>query len=347
MLVLMALVTTFMAGPALRLIDPRGELGAPPEEEVRVAGRAAAVPGTVVPSRAVLVAFQNERALDSLMAIAEPMATAGEAREIIIVQLVTVQPLATGLSMVSRVIQDATVGLAARAAALSSRGVSARTVAFSSPDPGSDVVRLASEQNVDLVLMEGRRPLLGNGVPRGAVGAVLGRAPCDVAVLVERDSAIAMPDAAHPVVVPFSGADHDWTALELGALLARSHGAPLHLLGAEAAGDSEGRDASRLLASASLVVQRYAGVQAETVLAPSGRSGVLDAAAGAGILVIGLSERWREEGLGPVRSEIAQSASAPTLFVRRGERTGALAPKDAATRFAWSTVGVPPSGMGG
>src|SRR6266540_2373403 len=37
MLVVMALVTTFMAGPALRLLDPRGELGTSPEEELRAA----------------------------------------------------------------------------------------------------------------------------------------------------------------------------------------------------------------------------------------------------------------------------------------------------------------------
>ena len=47
-------------------------------------------------------------------------------------------------------------------------------------------MRLASEEEVDLILLDGRRPLLGEGVPRGAVGQVLEQAPCDVAVLVER-----------------------------------------------------------------------------------------------------------------------------------------------------------------
>ena len=37
MLVIMALVTTFMAGPALRLLDPKNELGAPVEEELEEA----------------------------------------------------------------------------------------------------------------------------------------------------------------------------------------------------------------------------------------------------------------------------------------------------------------------
>jgi hypothetical protein len=65
------------------------------------------------------------------------------------------------------------------------------------------------------------------------------------------------------------------------------------------------------------------------------------ATAGAGLLVIGLSERWREEGLGPVRREIAAAAPAPILFVRRGLRPGALAPAGDVTSFGWSSPGVP------
>jgi hypothetical protein len=60
--------------------------------------------------------------------------------------------------------------------------------------------------------------------------------------------------------------------------------------------------------------------------------------------VVGLSERWREEGVGTTRAEIARSAPVATLFVRRGARQGALAPPDGVTRFAWSTTGPQPPG---
>jgi len=121
-------------------------------------------------------------------------------------------------------------------------------------------------------------------------------------------------------------------------------GAPLKLLGAGHAtsgkdGDGE-RDASRLIGNASLVVQQLAGIPAEPVLVDPGPA-VIEAARSAGLLVIGLSDRWRQEGLGPVRSEIAKTAPAPTLFVRRGERPGALAPKEDMTRFRWSSAGPP------
>jgi len=38
-------------------------------------------------------------------------------------------------------------------------------------------------------------------------------------------------------------------------------------------------------------------------------------------------------------SQIARTAPVSTLFVRRGSRQGALAPRDGLTRFTWSSVG--------
>ena len=138
------------------------------------------------------------------------------------------------------------------------------------------------------------------------------------------------------MIVPFGAAEHDWAALELGAWVARATGAPLRLIGAASDRPEDGRDASRLLADASLIVQRTAGIAAEPLLTTPGRDSVMTAAAGAGLLVVGLSERWRQEGLGKVRSEIAQAPPAPTVFVRRGPRPGGLAPAESRTRFTWS-----------
>lgn len=67
-----------------------------------------------------------------------------------------------------------------------------------------------------------------------------------------------------------------------------------------------------------------------------GPTAVLDAAEGAALLVIGLSDRWRQEGLGEARGALARSAPVPVLFVRRGHRPGALAPPEDVTRFTWS-----------
>ena len=169
----------------------------------------------------------------------------------------------------------------------------------------------------------------------GDAGLVLEQAPCDVALLV--DSGGSLRDG--PVLVPFGAGAHDWAALELGAWVARAVDAPLRLIGA-ADRKERGRDASRLLADASLIVQRTAGVLAEPYLANPGRRGITAVAAGAGLLVVGLSDRWRKEGLGRARSELAAAPPAPTVFVRRGTRPGGLAPAETRTRFGWSLTGV-------
>jgi Kef-type K+ transport system membrane component KefB len=339
-MVLVALVTTFMTGPILRLLDPGGTLAVRPEDEL-----AAAAPGVPAPERAILVAPQDGRHLDALLELAEPLARSQPPRELLLARLLVPSRIATGPAADDHELTQVAADLHRRRERLRAAGLAVRSVAFTSADPAGDLLRLAGEQPIDLILLDGRRPLLGEGVPRGPVGEVLLRAPCDVAVLVQRERWPMTVDRAHPVLVPFGGADSDWAALELGAWVASSYGAPLRLLGAT--GDDAGRrDASRLLGNASLVLQQLAGVPAEPLLIEPGREGVLRAAEGAGLLVVGLSERWREEGLGATRAEIARTAPVPTLFVRRGARQGALAPPDSVTRFAWSTVGPEPPGSG-
>jgi hypothetical protein len=180
------------------------------------------------------------------------------------------------------------------------------------------------------VLIAARVDALRTQLPGGDLGAVVADAPCDVALIAGGDG---MQPRTGPVLVPFGAAQHDWAALELGAWIARAYGAPLQLVGSVA---GEERDASRLLADASLILQRTAGVSAEPVLAEPGPTGMLAAAERARMLVVGLSERWRREGLGDTRTTLAERAAAPVLLVARGPRPGGLAPPETRTRFTWS-----------
>ena len=343
MLVLMALVTTFMAGPALRLLDPKNELGAPVEEELEEA-RAQSVsefPALPIPEQSILVAPQSDGALPQLRSLAEPLARSQPPRELILAKLVRPPRGAAargGLQTENRLLSEASDEMNRVRLDLIESGIAARAVAFVSTDLGADLARLAQADEIALVLTDGRRPLLGEGVPRGDVGTLLREAPSDVAVLVAKEGQDVLPSPDAGIVVPFGGVEHDWAALELGAWIASATGAPLTLLGA--AGQTEDRArVSRLLADAGLLVQQYGGISAQPVVAEGGREGVIEAAAGAGLLVVGLSDRWREEGLGPTRSEIARAAPAPVLFVRRGTRPGALAPREDVTRFSWSGAG--------
>jgi hypothetical protein len=208
--------------------------------------------------------------------------------------------------------------------------------AFTTGDPAQDIMRLASRSEVDLVLVPTPANLARNGVIEGVLDTLLRDALCDVAVLLAEEPGSA-GDA--PVLVPFGGGEHDWAALELGAWLAGGSGRPLHVLGTTAATDVGGRDASRLLADAGLLVQRTSGVTPVPRLVAPGHQGIVEIVEDGGLVVIGLTERWTEEGLGQTRWEIARTAAAPVLFVRRGLRPGGLAPDVSATRYGWSVAG--------
>jgi DNA-binding SARP family transcriptional activator len=272
--------------------------------------------------RAILVASSLD-SLQTLLSLVEPLAAA-PGHELILAGIVgdDERPILARIA----------AALNSQREQLATRGVSARAAAFTSAERGADLVRLASEQDVDLLVVDAPPDVLRDEVPRGELGAVLLHAPCDVALLAAEDGR-SLP--AGPVIVPFGAARDDWAALELGAWIARAHGAPLRLVGSVA---GETRDASRLLADASLVVQRTAGVPAEPMLAEPGPDGLLAAAERSRVLVIGLSERWQREGLGVTRLTIAERAAAPVLFVRRGPRPGGLAPPQTRTHFTWSVA---------
>jgi DNA-binding SARP family transcriptional activator len=275
-------------------------------------------------ARTILALPGDAAAIGPLVEIARDLALEG-ANELVAVALVRD----------AGALPDATDRLNQARAAAADRGARVRVAAFTSTDAGDDAVRLVTEQDVALLLLDAPAELLNTGRPGRDVATIIARAVCDVALVAPGD-----PAAGGAVLVPFAGHEHDWAALELGAWLAVAHGVVLRLIGVEARADAAGggRDASRLLASASLALQRGLGIAAESTLVPAGVDGVLATARHARALVIGLSERWEREGLGEVRLALARGAQPPVLFVRRGLRPGGMAPPAALTRFTWSGV---------
>jgi DNA-binding SARP family transcriptional activator len=187
---------------------------------------------------------------------------------------------------------------------LASHDVEVRVACFTSTTPADDVVRLAIDQEAELLVTD---TLAAQDVHRVTA------APCDVAVA----QAPFRFDREGAVVVPFGGGRDEWAALELGAWIARSHSRRLLLLGTEA--DESRRDASRMLAGASLALQRFAGIAAEPVILPDGLAAI--DAHGAALAVAAF----------PLPVE-----TTPALVVRGGLRPGGLAPDRTLTRFSWS-----------
>ena len=212
MLVIMALVTTFMAGPLLKLLDPHNEFGSPVERGARggAQGDARSSRRSRSPSARSSSRRRPTARSRSSSRWREPLARSVPPRELILARLVRPPRGASvrgGLQTEDRS-RCRPPGRgprrAQRAAARRDRDAHGRVHLA---DPGKDLVGLAERRGVDLVLLDGRRPLLGEGVPRGDVGIVLHDAPCDVAVLVAREDAggrARRPTA--PIVVPFGGA---------------------------------------------------------------------------------------------------------------------------------------------
>lgn len=294
----------------------------PPEEQP-----AAGHTGRERPRRSILVALSNESGLDRLLALAAPLAGPRASHELILARLVPPRE--------AEELRRTSARLDERRAELGAREVSARVAAFTSAYAGSDLARLASEQDVDLVLLDAEADRIL--VP--ATRTVLDQAPCDVALVLPPTSLTESLERGAAIVVPFGGAEHDWAALELGAWLASAHDARLTLLGTTERPAGGKRDASRLLATASLAIQRVVGIAAEPLLTPAGHDAVAGVAESALAIVLGISRRWRSEGLGSTRLAIAGAARAPTLVVRRGPRPGVLAPGGSLTQYTWSLAG--------
>jgi DNA-binding SARP family transcriptional activator len=268
--------------------------------------------------RSVLVAPQESRNVETVLQLAESLARR-PARELIVARLV---PSGSEISAEA-------ARLNRHREEMLERGLMVRTAVFTADARGDDLVRLAVEQDVNLLLLDGPHDL-GTAIAK----TVLARAPCDVAVHVARER----PPPDGPVFVLFGAGEHDWAAIEVGAWIAGAQDVTLKV-----AGPAEGqeRDASRTLASASLAVQRVLGIAAEPVLVAPKDQAVLAAVETASIVVVGLPNRWKQSGLGRVRAVLAESAQPPVLLVRSGLRPGGLAPRESLTRFTW-TLGAGP-----
>jgi DNA-binding SARP family transcriptional activator len=262
--------------------------------------------------RSVLVAASADSSIDSSLAVALPLVRAQQG------ELMLLRPVGSEIALASAA---AAVNDARRGA-----DVPARAAAFTTSDAAGDIVRIATSYDVAIVVLDAADDVLAEVVADVLVGS-----PTDVAIV----TASVNLSNGDGVFVPFGGNDHDWAALELGAWLAASCGRPLQIVGPRS-GSARVGDASRLLADASIAVQRLVDVDCMPVLADADE--LVDAVARATLVAVGLSPRWRRDGLGTTRRALLE-AGVPVVLAHRGPRPGGLAPRSAQTRFTWSLQG--------
>jgi hypothetical protein len=274
------------------------------------------------PRRSLLVVSQASSDVDDLVSVLAPLVSGDLERELILARIIEPAP---GQDVSSR-LQDLRRRLGDTRDRLAGEGVASRIAVFASGRPQVEVDRLADQEQAELVILDGT-PMIRDNLTSFA-GAILEGVAADVALLVGQGPV----RLDRHLTVPFSGTPHDWTALELAAWAARSARLGVRLVGAE----QDDRDASSLLAGASLVVQRMVGIDAEPALVPRGVDGLLAEAAQAACVFTGLSPDWQTAGLGEVRAALATRCEVPVVFTRRGTRPSAFAPASSATRFTWT-----------
>ena len=335
-LVLMALVTTFMAGPVLNRLDPKNEFGEPVEAELdRAREETAAITPMPIPEQSILVAPQTEAALAQLLAVAVPLATSEPPRELIIARLIEPPRGASvrgGLQTERFQLAEAAREVDRVRADLLARGVPARAVAFTSTDVGA---RPGQARRARGRRSRARSTAAGRSAATASRAARSARS-CAGRPATSRSSSRARtrssrraptrrwscPSAAPSTTGPRSSSARGWPRPPARRCACWARPARARARRTPAACWPP----PRCSCSAS------SGVAAEPLLAEPGREGLLQAAAGAGLLVIGLSDRWREEGLGPVRHEIAaRRAGADPLRAPRPapRRAGAAHRRDA------------------
>jgi DNA-binding SARP family transcriptional activator len=288
------------------------------DSSLQLARASTGTPGHPASSSGPVLALpSHEREVDHLLAVAEPLARR-PARELILALLVADQD-----------------GLPRAASVMNARRASyegaARTAVFTTANPADDIARLVASHDIDLVLVDAAADV-AERLPDDLV-AILERSPCDVGILTGSAPNLT---ADGSIFVPFGGGEHDWAALELAGWLASATGSRLRLVGTRADPRRGLRDSSRLLADASLAVQRVVGVETEPVLTEPSEDGLLAAVEPATMVVVGISEHWRRDGIGASRRAIVRGGRAPTLLVHRGLRPGGLAPHGSRTRFSWT-----------
>jgi Kef-type K+ transport system membrane component KefB/nucleotide-binding universal stress UspA family protein len=300
MMVIMALVTTFMTTPLLEWIYPSRLI-----QQERI-GRDEKDEGF-----SVLIPVSFPSSGPELLRVATALAPPRSAR---IYALHLMRPDEEAGLTGSEVRPADQEALQPLLQAAHQREVPVRPLAFVSRNLGADITGVAHAKAVNLVLMGWHKPVLSQSILSGAVYEVMQHTKTDVAVYLARTF-----NPWKRVLVPFSGGRHDHAALRLAQRLAQHLSAEitiLHVVKPERAADDPRLGLSETGESLGpenvrLKVVEHADPQ---------QAAVEEARQGYDLVIIGASEAW---GLEPTlfstrHEQLAYACPASMLIVRQG-----------------------------
>lgn len=298
MMVVMALVTTFMTTPLLELIYPARLIR-------REAVGAADTPG----EHTVLVAVSLPSAGPGLVRAAAALAPRGRVQRLYALHLerVAEQPL-VALPPASAPAHGEALRPTVEAA--EAAGIDLHPLAFASRDPGRDILEVAQVKGADLVLMGWHKPVFGRSILGGTVHRVMDEARADVAVYLER-----RPHPWGRVLVLYRGGVHDRAAVELGRRIARGGDAEVEVLQvSEPGGAGDGAPEPGWAEALAADAVRLRAVESGS---PEDAA-VEEARRGYDLVVVGASGAWGTEpsAFGARGERLAHETGASLLIVR-------------------------------
>jgi Kef-type K+ transport system membrane component KefB/nucleotide-binding universal stress UspA family protein len=194
-------------------------------------------------------------------------------------------------------------------------GLEVRPLSFVSAEPGLDICRTAEAKRADLIVLGWHKPLFGQTVLGGTVHEVMSEAAADVAVLVDRGL-----ENVRRVLVPYSGSRHDRAALGLARRLLKGVGAEVTILHVTSPTPQPGRTPARLLVE-ELFPGASGQVHLKVVAHASPEDAVLAEAAQGGydLMVVGVGAEWGLEGhlFGLQRERLVRDSKLSMLVVRQ------------------------------
>lgn len=324
MLVIMALVTTFMTTPLLGWIYPAAQ------EQADAAAADEADGAGPKPFR-VLVPVASSKEAQSLVHTALRLAhEEGEQAHITLLRVVRLPGSAyrAGPRVQEARTKRAIDALRPVVNLIEGAGHRAVPLVVASDDVAGSIVRVANERQPGLVLLGWHRSFWGHNILGGAVGEVLRRAKADVAVVVDpANTGVAIPKGGE-ILVPFGGGFHEDVGYDLALRLADAADASVTLVGPSDSGAPEelGERAAR--------AYEDKGVWATpvTVGAEAGEaaSALVSHARDADLVVLGVGDEWARDkrSLGGLREAVAARSSAPILLVRRHGQTRLRKPRE-------------------
>lgn len=326
MLVIMALVTTFMTSPLLEWTYPKKliKLDVVEQEPEEGTGlETAAIPGVKTPGYyRILVPVANPSTQKGLMQLA--VAIAGNQLQPAVVHPLSLIELQEDYAFDStpveadRLIQERSSQLEELIQSL--EPPETRSYVHPIVRVANDVARataqIATLDSSDLILMGWHRPAFSKNRLGGRVGQILSTVPVDVAVFVDRGA-----ERLETLLVPYSTNSHDDLALELALrLLINRASCRLTVLRVVQAGQVH----SELSYEFSTVFKQLPGsvrdrIDIQTTEAPEPIEAVVEASAAVDLTIAGASRAWgiERQTLGRYTDQLAIQCRSSLLITRR------------------------------